>query len=464
MKLTDRARGVKVYLAAASRKLWVKASKTSWKDDWSNWTSLTLKYWRGEWAQASPSRVYLAAAVSAAFLFTASYIAVQHMNQTGAWNRVYTNGSYVGMVPNDQEVIASMRHIAEGYNVNVEFFPVHTTVSGNYNWTRVAGLPTSGVAILVDGKPAVYTHSQSAAQEVLADLKRLLAVPRAKDTQVSFVERVALAPVEVSVTEILQPSSALHYLLRPNPGQSSGRAASAIPISFMQSQLPKTAPVKNPSVNNGPVISVQTLETTTQTHRLEFSVHYQSTNQLGLGQIKVVQQGAPGVVKEVVKMRYINGRLVSQQVLSKHVLKAPKPEIAERGTNAGVASGSWVWPTTAYDVTSPFGWRDLFGSPNFHPGVDLGCPIGTPIYATNNGVVEDAGWNSGGYGIWVKINNGDGIETVFGHMSQVVAHSGETVAKGQLLGYSGETGFATGPHLHYEVRLNGTPVNPGPYM
>lgn len=463
MKLTDTVRGMKTSLATASRELW---SLVSSKEFWRVKALRTADYWRGEWAQVtSPSRLYGATAVAVAFLFTSSFIAVRHVNQTGAWTRVYTNGSYVGMVPDNQAVLTTMQRIANGYNVNLQLYPVHTAVSPQYDWARVAELPMSAAAIVVDGKSVVYTKNRLAAEQVLADLKKLLTPAHlGKNIEVHFLQTVAIASVNVGVTNILPPDAALRYLLRPSAGQASGRAESAIPIALTKTPQEKSLTSNKASQNNGPLISVETFQTTNRTQKVSFPVHYQSTNQLGLGQIQIVQQGAPGVVKEVVKQKYVNDKLVSEQVLSKHVIQAAKPEVAERGTNAGIAAGSWTLPVTSYVVTSPFGWRTLFGSPNFHPGIDLACPIGTPIYATNNGVVEDAGWNNGGYGIWAKINNGRGIETVFGHMSRVVVHSGQTVAKGQLLGYSGETGFATGPHLHYEVRLNGTPINPQPYM
>ncbi len=120
-----------------------------------------------------------------------------------------------------------------------------------------------------------------------------------------------------------------------------------------------------------------------------------------------------------------------------------------------------IWPTTGV-VTSPYGLR--WGGTDFHPGMDIANDMGTPIVATADGVVEYAGWNSGGYGNMVDINHGNGIMTRYGHASQVVVSTGQQVKRGQLIAYMGSTGFSTGPHVHYEVHVNGQRVNPISYL
>jgi murein DD-endopeptidase MepM/ murein hydrolase activator NlpD len=98
-----------------------------------------------------------------------------------------------------------------------------------------------------------------------------------------------------------------------------------------------------------------------------------------------------------------------------------------------------------------------------HAGIDLASPTGTPIYATADGVVDRAEW-FGGYGNMVDIDHGKGIATRYGHMSRIVAHAGEHVRRGELIGYVGSTGRSTGSHLHYEVRIDGHAVNPIPFL
>ena len=117
-----------------------------------------------------------------------------------------------------------------------------------------------------------------------------------------------------------------------------------------------------------------------------------------------------------------------------------------------------IWPVSG-PITSPFGMR--WGT--LHPGIDIGVPTGTPIKAAAAGKVIYCGWMSG-YGNLVMIDHGGGIATLYGHQSRVAVACGVDVAQGQIIGYSGCTGFCTGPHVHFEVRVNGTPVDPLGYL
>jgi murein DD-endopeptidase MepM/ murein hydrolase activator NlpD len=99
-----------------------------------------------------------------------------------------------------------------------------------------------------------------------------------------------------------------------------------------------------------------------------------------------------------------------------------------------------------------------------HPGIDLSGAYGTPIYATADGTVLRAGWNSGGYGNLVEVDHGRGITTRYGHMSAILVRPGDHITRGQQVGRMGSTGRSTGNHLHYEVRIDGRAVNPIPFM
>ena len=120
-----------------------------------------------------------------------------------------------------------------------------------------------------------------------------------------------------------------------------------------------------------------------------------------------------------------------------------------------------IWPTTGV-VTSPYGLR--WGGSDFHPGIDIANDMGTPIVATADGIVDYAGWNAGGYGNMVDIDHGNGMMTRYGHASQVIVSVGQYVQRGQVIALMGSTGFSTGPHVHYEVIINGQRVNPISYL
>ena len=123
-------------------------------------------------------------------------------------------------------------------------------------------------------------------------------------------------------------------------------------------------------------------------------------------------------------------------------------------------------PVKTAAFTSGYGVRsDPFqGRSAMHAGIDLAGPVGTAIYATADGVVSTAGYNSGGYGNLIKIDHGKGIETRYGHLSKMSVRAGQRVKRGELIGRMGSTGRSTGSHLHYEVRVDGRAVNPIPFM
>jgi murein DD-endopeptidase MepM/ murein hydrolase activator NlpD len=125
---------------------------------------------------------------------------------------------------------------------------------------------------------------------------------------------------------------------------------------------------------------------------------------------------------------------------------------------AAGGNGTFAWPVSG-PITSPFGMR--WGT--LHPGIDIGVPTGTPIHAAGPGTVIWCGWMSG-YGNLVMIDHHNGLATLYGHQSRIAASCGQQVATGDVIGYVGCTGFCTGPHLHFEVRLNGTPVDPLGYL
>jgi murein DD-endopeptidase MepM/ murein hydrolase activator NlpD len=129
------------------------------------------------------------------------------------------------------------------------------------------------------------------------------------------------------------------------------------------------------------------------------------------------------------------------------------------------APGALDWPVIGGTITSPFGYRQnpFGGGLEFHQGLDVAAPMGTTIRAAADGTVIQAGW-FGGYGNFIVIDHGGGMSTGYGHCSQIFVSVGQKVQKGQAIGAVGSTGASTGPHVHFEVRLNGKPVDPAPYL
>jgi len=131
-----------------------------------------------------------------------------------------------------------------------------------------------------------------------------------------------------------------------------------------------------------------------------------------------------------------------------------------------LGSGTFTWPAPGYTrITSKYGMRfhPILKKNKMHTGMDIGAPKGANIIAAENGTVMQAGWNNA-YGNMILINHGGNLVTLYGHASKLLVSSGQQVTKGQTIAKVGSTGYSTGPHLHFEVRKNGDPVNPNSYL
>jgi murein DD-endopeptidase MepM/ murein hydrolase activator NlpD len=137
---------------------------------------------------------------------------------------------------------------------------------------------------------------------------------------------------------------------------------------------------------------------------------------------------------------------------------ASRIQTSQSGSTVIPSASGFIWPVSG-PVTSGFGWR--WG--RMHEGIDIAVPSGTPVHAAAAGQVIYAGW-LGGYGNLAVIDHGGGMATAYGHNSSLVAGTGSSVSQGQVIAYSGSTGHSTGPHVHFEVRVNGSPVDPMGYL
>ena len=138
----------------------------------------------------------------------------------------------------------------------------------------------------------------------------------------------------------------------------------------------------------------------------------------------------------------------------------------QEAANSIVSTGTYIWPLPGYRPGSAYGWRihPIWGDRRFHAGEDIGAPMGTPILAADSGLVTVIPDNGNGYGNYIMINHGGGRVTLYAHMSGFAVYNGATVTQGQTIGYVGSTGNSTGPHLHFEVRVNGATTDPKSYF
>ena len=138
----------------------------------------------------------------------------------------------------------------------------------------------------------------------------------------------------------------------------------------------------------------------------------------------------------------------------------------QEAANSIVSTGTYIWPLPGYRPGSAYGWRihPIWGDRRFHAGEDIGAPSGTSILAADSGIATVIPDNGNGYGNYIIINHGGGRTTLYAHMSGFAVSNGATVTQGQTIGYVGSTGNSTGPHLHFEVRVNGATTDPKGYF
>ena len=161
---------------------------------------------------------------------------------------------------------------------------------------------------------------------------------------------------------------------------------------------------------------------------------------------------------------------ISAMLKERQAARAAAAAAAAQSAGQG-SSYTWVqgtgqlgWPVSG-EITSPYGYRvhPIWGTTIYHSGIDIGVDEGTPVHAADSGVIVWSGW-MGGYGYAVVIDHGNGLSTLYGHNSELAVDEGQSVSKGQVVAYAGSTGNSTGPHVHFEVRENGDPVDPLGYL
>ncbi len=175
-----------------------------------------------------------------------------------------------------------------------------------------------------------------------------------------------------------------------------------------------------------------------------------------------LQQPSAGFRKIIADITYENDSVISRTILKEEVVMEAVEKIVERGT---IVPPTYIKPISGGTLSSGFGSRTAptAGASSYHKGVDWATPIGTPVYASSGGTVVKAGWASG-YGYVIYIDHPDGRQTRYAHLSKIQVSVGDTVKQGQQIALSGNSGVSTGPHVHFEILINGTQVNPLSYL
>ena len=210
-----------------------------------------------------------------------------------------------------------------------------------------------------------------------------------------------------------------------------------------------------------PALEVQNTKTVTYTEEIPFETITQESDQYYTTDKKTLVEGVNGVRQITAKVVTVSGKEVSREILNSQTVSEPVDKVVRVGTKKPPAKAPTGTMRRPYGgmLTSNYGYRRR----GFHTGVDFAGPTGSKVVAADGGTVVFAGWN-GGYGRCVIISHGNGLETLYAHNSAITVKVGQKVAKGEQIAKVGNTGNSTGPHCHFEVRVNGKHVNPWKYI
>lgn len=415
----------------------------------------------------------------------------------GMYTRAYVlnvDGVEVGVLENEEDldtIVSELEAQVTGilgedyaYDAEITLTPVYTAASTSFSDTReVEAVLLDGVgaymdayAISVDGEELGYAPTEDELYEMLDEVAQPWLVEGTVDY--SFVEDVEIYPTQVpsntefDVDSIQKTLSALEteeaYYEVELGDTFNG-------IAYSLDMTPAELSALNPDVEYGkiwagdqlkiqqsvPCLSVVAVTSETYEEVIESPVEYIETADLYVGNTSVKEQGSDGVAQVTADVTYLNGVEQDRTVLNTETIEEATTTYIYTGTTpkpATASNGYFIWPVRG-TITSYFGAR--WGST--HLGLDIGVPYGTTIKAADGGVVICAGWK-GSYGNLVAIQHDNGMVTYYGHNSSVLVSVGQRVYQGQAIALAGSTGNSTGPHCHFEVRVNGTSVDPLSYL
>ncbi|MDK2821172.1 MAG: hypothetical protein PWP31_1137 [Clostridia bacterium] len=341
----------------------------------------------------------------------------------------------------------------------------------------------SATAIKINNKPKVFVKDNKTAEAVIEKLKQAY-TPADKNIELKEVkiqERISFENCQVEPQKVVKQEEALSILKGVEYSKGSDYIVkpgdSLWSIAREHDLLVDDIRLANPNLDGDfldigqkivlmdptPLLHVVVSYKEEVKEDIPYEIKVEKSDNYFRGFEKVIQAGSEGEQLVTYQVVAQNGIELKREVLQEKVIKEPVTKIIQRGTRITVASyrggsGRLAWPLRGY-ITSYYGYR---GS-EFHTGLDIAGSIGEPIYAAESGTVTYVGYN-GGYGRLICIDHGGGLVTRYAHLSGYNVKRGQEVNKGQVIGYVGISGRTTGPHLHFEVRVNGVHRNPSNYL
>ncbi len=363
-------------------------------------------------------------------------------------------------------------------------FPRSSLISGDdfeEELSDALGEVEYAYVLYVDGEKVVATTRSGALEDLLEQLK--LGYQTANTVNAYFVEDVEIRQEYVESSYVMNLGYIAEILNETKEGEVTYTVASgdsyysiAEDYGMSMDDLMKLNEGYDPALlrvgdvltisNAVPYLTVVNVERQRYVQDTPYQVEYTDDASMYQGEYKVTSAGVYGKADVTANVTYINGEETEREVVASVTLSQPVTEQQLRGTKerpTWYPTGSFSWPCSGV-ITSRFGYRSLnLSGSNYHQGIDIGNSYGTSIYAADGGTVTYSGW-MGGYGYLIIIDHGNGYETYYGHNSSLVASVGQKVHKGQLIARMGSTGYSTGNHCHFGVKLNGTFVNPLNYL
>ncbi len=346
--------------------------------------------------------------------------------------------------------------------------------------TYMKDMKANGRGIYINGKLTAVLESDKTARDILDEIKNQYVKKdeNIKYEKIGFAEDVKIKNVETKLGSIETKNDALEYLLTGavekkihvvKQGETFSEIAKLYGLKQSELQLsnPDVIPEKLHIDQEiclsqvVPLMTVQTTEVAQYKEPIPFEIAYENTASMYKTEQVVKSKGVNGEKEVVAEIVRNNGIEVSRNELSSTVLSQPVSQVVVVGTKeppALIGTGSFIYPIRG-TLTSRYGTR--WG--RLHAGIDLAAPIGTHIKAADGGLVTFAGYN-GALGYMVAIDHGGGRVTWYGHCSKLVVKKGDRVYQGQYIANVGNTGHSTGPHVHFEVHINGKTKNPLNYL
>lgn len=348
--------------------------------------------------------------------------------------------------------------------------------------TYIRDLNVKAYGIYINGKKAGAVESKEVAADVLQDIKDRYSSKRegAEIEEAVFIENVEVKKSNTDLQHVFSENEMVDILCTSGEKETKHKVVAGETLASVAKFYSVTEDdilADNPGVNqkkldvgstllirqNAPVLTVKITEMVTYEKKIEYEVEEKDDPDLYEGSTEVKQKGKDGLNEITSRIVLVNGEEREETPLVTTVKKEAVPKIVMVGTKERpptVGSGKYTWPLSGgYTLTSEFGGR--WG--RMHEGIDLGVAEGSDVMAADGGTVTFAGY-SGGYGYLVVIDHQNGMETRYGHNSQLLVSTGDKVFQGQHISESGNTGRSTGPHLHFEIRVNGTAVDPLSYL